>query len=219
MRSPGETCCHLLPIKFWPQVPAETRAALPQPGKLERRSERSIAVPTAAERVGSGAWDKTCVSPSHPTDVPPSPAPQHTEPRGAGRGSPTNWGYFGNRICPQASPALAARRQLEGSARRAQGGEEDGGCRMLGSCRLLLSECLAPNNIPCDPPGPDTHTTACVTGARCSTRLIFREQQQPPCTGVTPMSETAPRRGYPQRSQPRGFPSSSPTGPGFVGTT
>lgn len=108
VRSPSEICCHLLPIWFWPQVPAETRAALSQRKKLERRSERSIAASPATERVGSGAQDKTSVSPSHPADVPPSLGPQHTEPHGAGRGSPMDWDYFAKGICPQASPVLAA---------------------------------------------------------------------------------------------------------------
>lgn len=108
VRSPSETCCHLLPIWFWPQVPAETRAALSQCKKLERCSERSIAASPATERAGSGARDKNSVFPSHPADVPPSLAPQHTEPHGAGRGSPMDWDYFAKGICPQASPVLAA---------------------------------------------------------------------------------------------------------------
>lgn len=108
VRSPSETCCHVLPVWFWPQVPAETRAALSQRKKLERRLERSIAASATTERVGSGARDKTSVSPLQPADVPPSLAPQHTEPQGAGRGSPMDWDYFAKGICPQASPVLAA---------------------------------------------------------------------------------------------------------------
>jgi len=49
--------------------------------------------------------------------------------------------------------------------------------------------CLLRNNVPCDPQGADTHNRLRYRSTTLYTRLIFREQRQPPAQGLPPRAK------------------------------